>query len=45
MPYIIYDTSESDSDFLPHRKPASGKGKIINVEFVNTILDKMYENG
>ena len=46
MPYIIYDTSESDSDFLPHRKPAPGaKGKKINVEFVNTILDKMYQNG
>ena len=45
MPYIIYDTSESDSDFLPHRKPASGKGKKINVEFVNTILDKMYQDG
>ena len=30
MPYIIYDTSESDSDFLPHRKPAPGaKGKKI----------------
>lgn len=46
MPYIIYDTTESDSDFLPHRKPPAGEdGKKITVEFVNTILDKMYQSG
>ena len=46
MPYIIYDTTESDSDFLPHRKPPAGEeGKKITVEFVNTILDRMYQNG
>lgn len=46
MPYIIYDTTESNDDILPYRKPPAGeKGKKINVEFVNTILDKMYQNG
>lgn len=42
MPYIVYDSSNNDTDVLPWSK----KTKIpIKIEFVNTVLDAMYASG